>query len=842
MAKDPIPAGPASGGITDCGEALASMFARRGNLSPSEIRFIVDEFQRRAGGRQGSLNTQDEEFHRIARELAAEVREAAFINRRNRRLNLAAKQRLLDMSREAHRLYGDPSLGLEAAMVGINKPLPGNRMSADGRSLALFSDYMGMMTHELEAANLLPHLNTSYLDLEIARAFEKLSRPEARGSTHPIANQIAEIIHKYRKLAFDRENRAGAWRKPLPGYIASQFWDIAKVRKAGFEAFRDFVMPRLDHERTFQGKNPEIFLKEAYATLANGENTRFDTAANDLALQFTGPGNIAAGASAHRVLHFADADKWMEANQQFGRSTLRGAIMAEFEIAARDTALMETFGTNPRAMIDEVLATLKNEHRHDHRIVDKLDRNLLKAERRTILGDADAAQNVAWAQGGQNARAWISAAKLGGAILSSVSDLAFKAAAIRYINGGGVLTPFAESFSTFFEGMGRNKRDVADMIGSAIDGHSSSIARFAGTDALPGMGNRALRVFFKWNLLTPWTDAHKRGMSLYTSRLFARHAEATFDHLPEHVRFILGQYDIAAPEWELVRRAVAPMSDGKTYLLPHLLREMDPEGFAHLDPIGEGNALRGRDKVESSIRTMFTDIVNMGVLTPGARERAMMTWGFKGGTPEGEALRFIMQFKSFPVTVLTRSVGRLAFSNPGGKADKVGLAMLLASSIVLGYAAMSAKQVLRGQTPRDPRDYRTWLAAAAQGGAFGIYGDYLFGEFNRFGRSPIETAAGPGVGVAGDLLELFARIKNGDDVAATSLRLAINNAPFVNMFYSRTALDYLILYSLQEAANPGYLQRRERQLQKEQGVTFLLPKPSSVIPKGGGRIFLEGVR
>jgi hypothetical protein len=833
-----IPAGPPSSGGAMCADVLANAFRGRGVLTEAEIRLVTEEIQRRYAGRQGGLNMRDEEFQRIAREIALEVRETAAVERRNTRINAAAKQRLLDMADEAARLYDDPSIGLEAAAVGTNRPLSGNRLSADARGQTLFAQYLGMMISELERGGLLPHLNTGYLDLEIARALEKLTKPEARGSTHPHANQIAEIIHKHRKLAFDRENRAGAWRKPLPGYIAGQFWDMAKVRRAGFEAWRDYVLPRLDHERTFKGANPQTFLREAYRTLANGEELSFKEAKVDLDLAFKGPGNLAKRASQHRVLHFKDADAWVDANSQYGRSTMRGAIMAEFEIAARDTAVMETFGTNPRAMFEDVKDTIKRKHSDRPEVVDQLDRSLLRYEMLAILGDADVAANPTMASFGAGSRAFISAAKLGGAVISSVfGDTVFKMAAIRYMNGGGVLTPFSQAFGTFFQGLGRQAKETADLIGAGLDGHSAGLARFAGTDATVGTGSRMLRTFFKWNLLTPWTDANKRGLGLYTSRMLARHAATAFDQLPEHMRFLLSQFEIDAPKWEVARQAVATMSDGKTYMLPHLLRDLPNEALIRhgLDPV------TGRDGLESAIRTLFTDMTEMGVPTPGARERAILNWGTRPGTPEGEALRFIGQFKAFPVTVVSRSLGRLRYGNPGGKADLQGLAMVLASSIVLGYAAMSAKSVLRGQTPRDPLDYKTWIAAFVQGGGAGIYGDLLLGETNRFGRSLLDTMAGPGLGVLADIDELRARLMFGDDVAATALRLALNNTPFINMFYSRLALDYLILFQLQEMANPGYLKRRERQLKKEQGQQFILPAPSRVIPRGGGRIF-EGVR
>ena len=50
----------------------------------------------------------------------------------------------------------------------------------------------------------------------------------------------------------------------------------------------------------------------------------------------------------------------------------------------------------------------------------------------------------------------------------------------------------------------------------------------------------------------------------------------------------------------------------------------------------------------------------------------------------------------------------------------------------------------------------------------------------------------------------------------------INNTPYANLFYTRAAADYLFLYSVQEALNPGALRRMERRIEKENGQTFLL--------------------
>jgi len=125
-----------------------------------------------------------------------------------------------------------------------------------------------------------------------------------------------------------------------------------------------------------------------------------------------------------------------------------------------------------------------------------------------------------------------------------------------------------------------------------------------------------------------------------------------------------------------------------------------------------------------------------------------------------------------------------------------------------------------------------------QGGGLGIYGDYLFGEVNRFGGGPLETLAGPTVGTVNDLVSLLQRARDvatgeDEDLSGDVIRLLKSNTPFANLFYTQEAMNYLLWYQLQEMTNPGYLRRMERRVQRENEQTYWLP-PSSVVQMGGG--------
>jgi hypothetical protein len=50
----------------------------------------------------------------------------------------------------------------------------------------------------------------------------------------------------------------------------------------------------------------------------------------------------------------------------------------------------------------------------------------------------------------------------------------------------------------------------------------------------------------------------------------------------------------------------------------------------------------------------------------------------------------------------------------------------------MGYFVLQAKQLIAGKDPR-PNSGATFLASMMQGGGAGIYGDFLFGQANRYG-------------------------------------------------------------------------------------------------------------
>jgi len=223
-----------------------------------------------------------------------------------------------------------------------------------------------------------------------------------------------------------------------------------------------------------------------------------------------------------------------------------------------------------------------------------------------------------------------------------------------------------------------------------------------------------------------------------------------------------------------------------------------------------------------------------------ARERVAMTRGVRPGTVWGEAVRSFTQFWSFSAAIMGRHVAPAA-RGYAGQAPVALLAHLILASTALGYVSLQAKQLAKGREMRPLMDDdgefqggQLFIASLLQGGGLGLYGDFFFGEASRNGMpATLSAFAGPAVGEAEKLRGIMADLISGDpdrvaDTPANAFRFAKDNTPFLNLFYARTALDYLILYRVQEAISPGSVERYERRVEEQTGAGFIV-SPSEAI-------------
>ena len=160
-------------------------------------------------------------------------------------------------------------------------------------------------------------------------------------------------------------------------------------------------------------------------------------------------------------------------------------------------------------------------------------------------------------------------AKLGGAWVSALSDVAF-IASNRIYQGRSLLDAWGDGLTAVFKGMNKGEmREFSDRLGVGLEGQLGDfMSRFNAADDIPGKTSKAMSLFFKLNLLQPWTESNKRGVTLMIANDLGREATKRFDKLPEDLKRILKNYGIEASGWELARKGAKKGPDGRVYLIP----------------------------------------------------------------------------------------------------------------------------------------------------------------------------------------------------------------------------------------------------------------------------------
>lgn len=802
------------------------------------LKIMQDLIDRRGGvygdGELGELLQEAKNLYKRSRIEAA-------IQKRNRLINARVYATVMTSLRQDPE---NPGRALEAILVGDARR---TLFSVDAKQRSVFLDNSGALIGELQRHNLLKIFRSNELDEKIYQEmFDGLG-----SSGNKEARQIAEAIKKVQKRLLDRKNRAGANIGELENYVVRQHHDPLLIRGKGTEKDKQrwitFVQERIDVEKTLENKPADMdeieFLGSMYDNLVSGNHMKADgvDGVGGTQPEFTGPMNLAKKLSSARIIHFKSGKAALEYANEFSRMKLSEAVYQGISHDAQAIGLLETFGTNPKAMFEKILKEIKpkgvakpiKEGRLKNQFAELDGTTRALGATQPILGSSITYAGIA---GGF--RMVQSMAKLGFATISSFSDIATKAAFINANTERNVFGSYAAALRDTFRLFNSDEqKELAYLLSVGVENELADVhARFGGNDSGPGMISKLHQLYFKANGMQWWNNTQKVGVARLLAADLANYSSKSYDAIPAETRRLLGLYNINEAEWGLFRGLDMKAVDGRSYLLPELVdtidaSKIDPlivERTGRLD-ITDKMRDQFRDDLRTKIAAYYTDSADVAIPTPGARERALLNQGTQRGTVLGEAVRMIGQLKGFPVTYVTKGLGRQRVTS-----GYYGVAKMMVGTTMMGYLSVTLKDILKGKEPMEVFDDDYTLneellfRAFTQGGGAGIYGDFIFGEFNRYGQGPLETLMGPSIGTAADVLKIWGKFRSGDDAAAETVRLAFRNIPGANLFYAKLALDYLFMYELTEFANPGYFKRMERRMEKETGQEFYFP-PSQYV-------------
>ena len=773
----------------------------------------------------------DEVAFELIEELSAKVNRKIRLGKMNKLKGIIKLNSSLDQARQAARAFDGVeavltgSQGSKTTYFGKREVFLGQAKSAASRQAEIRKDVLRSLEKEVSEGH--EGIWNNIKDESFNEAvFVEMAEVETQGGNIGItgnkdALHMAKVFAKHFEDLRVRLNREGADIQKMPAFNGSQMHSPYKVRGRVFfrrsEAGKlkskeikarwiENQLSWLDHDKTFEHVDiePEAMLSSIYDNIVTGLHGVIEGQPTDV------PNNAASlsGGIGHaRVLIYKDAASAFANNKEYGEMGAIQGMIAGLEKRAEALGLMEKMGPNPEKNLDRMLAQLAAETKGDKGgpALVEAQQVALRNRYAAVSGKDRVIQNPLLATISSNLRALNNMTSLGQATITSVNDVNMAASNAKFQGmgffdaWGGVLKRFAQGGGSKAE-----KKIVANLVSTAMDHAKSVVHRNSAGDFTPGTLVSLQDTFFKWNLLQWWTDMGKEVSTIMLSNHIGNMMAKGFDDLNVNFKNLLKAYGVTAKEWGVMRKGKAVLEDGKSYFTPDALNNIADDALEGVN----------RKELIDTLHGMFLQEADVSIPTPGPKERAIIRQGLRAGSPYGVAVELFAQFKMFPLTVMTKVWPRLRQQGVFN-----GVIQMMVFGTLLGYASLSLKDMMKGLTPRDPHKLSTWTDAMLNGGGASIAGDFLFQDFNIYGRGPISTLGGPSVGTFEDVLKIYSSAARGEGkiAGAKAFRSFIKNTPFLNIWAAQGVRDYLFLHTVNEWLNIGYLDRKFSNLKERRG-------------------------
>lgn len=634
-----------------------------------------------------------------------------------------------------------------------------------------------------------------------------------KDSGNPVAKTGAKAWLETVEAMRNRFNRGGGDIGKLRYGYLPQPHDPARIRAVAADIWARKVMPWIDRSRYVDEAGRQLddvamsdVLTMMYRTLASEGVNKIEPG------EFRGRAMEARHFSQHREIHFKGPQEYLQYMSEYGRGSIFSAMQHHVGRLARDIALVENLGPSAHGTFQFLHDTALKAGASD-----KVGPFLVSTKDMfdTLTGHTSATfdggpfyQRLAnLAQGVRNVEVF---GKLQSATLSSVSDIP-----TYFLTTHFNRLPAWQASLNLVRAAGKESRTWANRAGLIAESVISDMNRWGENNIGQGWSGRVANATLKASLLTGWTDTLKRAFSMTMMDGLGRISRLEWHALDAADRAHLTAKGVSEIDFRVWRQATPENWRGQAMLTPEAIARIPDAALAGLADGKTPAALR--DTAITRLLGAITDEAEFAVTSPDLLTRAALQRGTQRGTLNGELLRSVMLFKSFPFAMISRHWDRAFSESTAGTRLAYGAA-LTTGLTMFGALSLQLKDLKEGKDPRDMTTLKFWVAAFVQGGGMGIFGDFLYTGAGGMGRAGLPnwmSLAGPVVGSGLELVDLTAgnvfEAARGEDThaGAEAFRFARSHMPLVNLWYAKAAFDHAGLHDLQEMLSPGYLGRMQ---------------------------------
>ncbi|MBU0388721.1 hypothetical protein L2Z09_12000 [Acinetobacter baumannii] len=651
-----------------------------------------------------------------------------------------------------------------------------------------------------------------------------------------LAKKISDKMGDVFETMRDRFNRNGGDIGKLDNWGLPQTHNLEKIAKAGKEAWVNKAESLID-TRQYVHENGDYYSQQEIRSLL--EYT-YDTLSSDgankieVGRQATGGGTskVTNRHGESRVLHFKDAESWLEYQSDFGGMQFVDLVEAHINGLSKDIAMVENLGSNPKTALKILMDAAANKD-WENGIKDSTTKSSRK--RAQVMFDefsgGNSPQSQVLANLGLAYRSMNVASMLGGTTIASLADQATIAKTAHVHNlsyrkafGGIVeqLNPANKADREFAHGLGLATEEMLGSIARWSDdgltstyGKSEKLARISS-----GVATQVMRVSF----LNALTSASKVGFTKLLMEKYGRLSRSkAWNELDVQDRELLSNTGLDERAWQVFQLA-EPVVDrkGNQLMSARSIYEIPDEKLTAF-----GDPKQVKDQVASQLQAHLLDEQGMAVIEAGLRERTWMTVGAKG-TITGEVFKGLMQFKSFSASFLMRQ-GSRAMAQEGLKGKAAYAIPLMVSMTLLGGLVVQLREILNGNDPQtiydsnDPKKATSFfMRSLVAGGGLPVLGDILVAGTDTSGRDANSFVSGP---LGSDFTALLGltvgnltQYNEGKDTnfGNEAFKFVKGKIPAQNLWYTKAAINRMFFDEVQDTIAPGYREKALRKAERQQ--------------------------